>query len=187
MSMTQPNYWRKRQLTPSFSSSYLLGAGADAALRERLERKSGGVPVVVPCVAAVAALHLYEANRLALINPPWFPRETDVLGAKYFKSQDVHVVYHAPAKLDFGELPSGQLLIMSGPLYEWVRTHVLDNADAVYIGGNGLKAIGGISALEAELCRPVFTANQVALWKALRCAGIDDSMPNYGQLVEKGT
>jgi len=168
------------------SSSYLLGADADAALRERLERKSAGVPVVVPCVAAVTALHRFEANRLALINPPWFPEETGVLGAKYFQAQGIDVVYHALAELEFGELPSGQLLIASAPLYEWARTHVPDNADVVYIGGNGFRAIGAISALEAELGRPVLTANQVALWQALHCVGIQVSIPNYGQLLEKG-
>ena len=167
------------------SSSYLLGADADAALRERLERKSNGVPVVVPCVAAVAALHLFEADRLALINPPWFPEEIDILGAAYFQAQGIDVVYHAPAELEFGELPSGQLVIQSALLYEWVRAHVPDSADAVYIGGNGFRAIGAISALEAELGRPVFTANQVALWEALNCVGIQASVPNYGQLLEK--
>jgi maleate isomerase len=166
------------------SSSYLFGPDADAALKERLERKSGGAPVVVPCVAAVKALRQCEASRLALINPPWFLEETDALGAKYFQDQGLEVVYHAPAKLEFGELPSGQVAINSEQLYEWVRTHVPDNADAVYIGGNGFKAIGAIESLETALGRPVLTANQVAIWQALDLVGIKDSVAKYGQLLE---
>jgi maleate isomerase len=166
------------------SSSYLFGPDADAALKERLERKSAGAAVVVPCVAAVKALRQCEASRLALINPPWFLKETDALGAKYFQAQGLEVVYHAPAELEFGELPSGQVAINSEQLYEWVRTHVPDNADAVYIGGNGFKAIGTIESLETALGRPVLTANQVALWQALELVGIKDSVAKYGQLLK---
>ena len=39
------------------------------------------------------------------------------------------------------------------------------------IGGNGFRAVGVISALEAELQRAVVTANQVLLWALLRAAG----------------
>ena len=52
---------------------------------------------------------------------------------------------------------------------EWVRKHVPAEADAVFCGGNGLQAIGVIRMLEEDLDRTVLTANQVALWQALRC------------------
>ena len=99
----------------------------------------------------MAALRSFEVGRLALINPPWFLEETDALGAEYFRAQGIDVVHHAPAELEFGELPSGQVAIEPGSLFEWVKTHTPDDADAVYIGGNGFRAIGAIGALEAEL------------------------------------
>jgi maleate isomerase len=168
------------------SSSYLFGPDADAALRERLERRAGGAPVVIPCVAAVKALRLCEVSRLALVSPPWFLEETDALGAKYFQAQGIEVVYHAPAELEFGALPSGQVAIKPEQLYEWVRTRVPDKADAVYIGGNGFRAIGAIDSLEIALGRPVLTANQVALWQALEIVGIKNSVTKYGHLLEEG-
>lgn len=166
------------------SSSYLLGVDADVALKERLEKKSNGIPVVIPCAAAVAALRQYEIRRLALINPPWFSEEIDALGANYFQAQGIDVVYHAPAEIEFGELPSGQLSIKPTLLYEWVKTHTPENADAVYIGGNGFRAIGAIEALEAKLGRLVLTANQVALWQALKVIDIQLSRTKYGRLLE---
>ena len=42
------------------------------------------------------------------------------------------------------------------------------NAEGVFIGGNGFRAIGVIKALEDSLDRPVLTANQVAFWCAQR-------------------
>ena len=47
-----------------------------------------------------------------------------------------------------------------------------ERAEAVFIGGNGLRAVGVIKALEEALNRPVLTANQVAFWQALVLMGI---------------
>jgi maleate isomerase len=45
------------------SSSYILGADADTALKDRLEAHTRGIPVVIPCVAA-AACEVSERRRL---------------------------------------------------------------------------------------------------------------------------
>ena len=100
------------------SSSYVRGAADDAALKARLERRTRGIPVIVACAAAVTALTVLKAKRLALISPPWFSEEMDHRGARYFQSQGFEVVQSGPAGL-----PSDQQAIRPGQLYEWVRTH----------------------------------------------------------------
>ena len=67
-------------------------------------------------------------------------------------------------------------------LYEWVRTHTPEDANAAFIGGNGFRAVGIINALEEHLARPVLTANQVAFWDALRLSGTRASVVGYGQI-----
>ena len=69
------------------SSSYALGAVADEPLRLRLEKRAGGVPVILTCQAATEALRLLQASRLALIQPPWFSEEVTTKGRDYFRSQ----------------------------------------------------------------------------------------------------
>jgi len=59
------------------SSSYLRGAADDAALKSRLEARTRGIPVVIPCAAAVTALAALSATRVAVISPPWFSAEMD--------------------------------------------------------------------------------------------------------------
>jgi maleate cis-trans isomerase len=71
-----------------FSSSYVLGADADRALQARLEKRTRGIPVVIPGLAAVRALRALRVRRLALIDPPWFSPELNRMGAKYFRSQE---------------------------------------------------------------------------------------------------
>jgi maleate isomerase len=161
------------------SSSYVRGSADDAKLKERLETRTRGIPVVIPCAAAVAALGALGAKKLALIDPPWFSAELDRQGARYFQNQGFEVVHNGPAGL-----PLDQQAIEPGELYEWVRTHTPKNADAVFIGGNGLRAIGIIKALEENLDRPILTANQVAFWQALALSGSRVPVVGYGRIFD---
>jgi len=162
------------------SSSYILGSEADSALRQRLEARLKGIPVIIQTEALVTALRSLQANNIALIHPPWFSPELDALGADYFRTQDISVVYHGSAKLrgDYGDIRTDQV-------FDWAQAHVPNSADAIVIGGGGFRAIGAIEALESELGRPVLSANQASFWLALRRSGIEDLLTNYGQIFRK--
>ncbi len=171
-------------------SSYVRGAEDDAALQARLEARTRGIPVAVACASAAVALRTLGARRVALIHPPWFSTELNVLGQQYFEQQGFEVVYAAPfgaeATVAGGERqPLHQRVLDPGTLYEWTRAHVPPTAEAVYIGGNGFRAIGAIKALEDDLGRPVLTANQAAFWHALRLSGTRAAVTNYGQIFDR--
>ncbi|HEY3080835.1 MAG TPA: maleate cis-trans isomerase [Chloroflexota bacterium] len=159
------------------SSSYVRGPADDAALKARLEERTRGIPVAITCTSAVLALRALGARRLALIDPPWFPAELTARGAEYFRGCGFEVVHAAPAGL-----PSGQRLVHPGALYEWARAHVPPEAEAVFVGGNGFRAVGAIEALEEDLGRPVLSANQVVFWHALRLAGTRAPVVGYGRI-----
>jgi maleate isomerase len=163
-----------------FSSSYVLGIDGDRALQARLEKRTHGIPVVIPGLAALRALQTLGVRRLAIVDPPWFSAELTRMGADYFTHQQIEVVYAAPAAL-----ASSQHDQHPGRLYEWVRTKLPADADAVLITGNGFRAVGAIDALEEDLGRPVLTANQVAFWNALRWAGVRAPVTHYGCLFAK--
>lgn len=158
-------------------SSYVRGAGDDAVLRARLEERTGGIPVSLTAEAATLAVRALGVDRLALIDPPWYPPELSALGADYFRAHGFAVVHAAPARL-----ASDQRAIHPGQLYEWVRTHVPPEAGAVFIGGNGFRAVGAIAALEEDLGIPVVTANQALCWHLLRLAGTRVPVVGYGRL-----
>lgn len=163
------------------SSSYVRGSVDDTKLRQRLETRTRGIPVIVTCAAAVTALIALRTKRLALFSPPWFSAEIDQRGARYFHSQGFEVVHSGPAGL-----PLDQQAVQPGQLYEWVRVHTPKSAEAVFIGGNGLRAIGIIKALEENLGRPILTANQVAFWQALALSGSRVPIVGYGQIFGLG-
>jgi maleate isomerase len=161
------------------SSAYKLGPRGEAAFMARLERRTRGIPLVSTCAAAVTALRDLGAERLALVNPPWFDTELDTLGAEYFAAQGFRVVHHGAYEIDGGPrtvTPDGlasrltELVAVSGP-------------DAVFVAGNGLRAVGVIERVERDTGVLVLTANQVLLRQTLRAALIPARIPGYGRLL----
>jgi maleate isomerase len=161
------------------SSSYVRGAADDEPLRQRLEARTRGIPVAITSVSAVLGLRALGAERIALVDPPWFSTELMALGGDYFRHHGFEVVFAQTASL-----PSDQRAIHPGQLFEWVRDHVPADAEAVYIGGNGLRAVGVIQSLEEDLHIPVLTANQALLWHLLRLAGTRVPVVGYGRLFD---
>jgi maleate isomerase len=163
--------------------SYLLGTAGEQELVSRVEQHSNGIPVLMSAPAATAGFRALQAERIALVHAPFFTDDFDAKGVTYFEERGFDVV-HVSHMLPPVTVPHPNTGSVASPaeIYEWVRGHVPSSAQAVFIGGNALRAIGVISALEEDLRRPVLTANQVSLWWALRTAGADVTVNGYGQL-----
>jgi maleate isomerase len=160
----------------STSYAYAAGFADETAMVARLSRRAG-VPVAATCASAVLALRTLGISRLALVHPPWFDEGRNELGAAYFDSQGIRVVSAASAGL-----PNDPRLIEPNAVCEWTARHVIDDAEAVFIGGNGFRAAGAIAPLETAIRRPVMTANQVLLWGLLARAGAGLDITGYGRL-----
>lgn len=161
------------------SSSYILGANGDNELKARLEQRTKGIPIIVQSAALVAALKALQAERIALIHPPWFSDELDKLGVVYFQDHGIEVLEHGQAKLrdDYGDMTREQIV-------DWAITHTPDTSQAVVIGGGGFRAVGALREIELRLNRPVLSANQAAFWLALRTAGVIDYLEGYGCIFQ---
>jgi maleate isomerase len=164
------------------SSSYILGVQGDHELKARLERRTKGIPIIVQSAALICALETLQADRIALIHPPWFSDDLDKQGVVYFENQGIEVLEHGQAKLrdDYGDMTPEKIT-------DWVITHTPDNAQVAVIGGGGFRAVGAVGEIEVQLDRPVLSANQAAFWLALRTAGINDNLKGYGRIFEYDT
>jgi len=163
----------------STTSAYAIGFGAETALVSRLSARLG-VPVVATCASAVDALRLLGVERVALIGAPSFAaelNELNELGSAYFRSQGFDVVSSASA-----ELSQPPDRIEPAAVCAWTSRHVRDEAEGIFIGGNGFRAAAAIEHLEAAIGRPVLTANQVLLWGILTHTGAALEICGYGQL-----
>ncbi len=159
------------------TSSYEIGAEAESRVRARLEERAGGIPVILACQAATAALRSLGARRVSLIHPPWFTDAVSERGRSYFRDQGFVVVGCTQIK------PARKFTEVSpSEVFAFVSAHAPEAADAVFVGGNGLRAVGAIQALEAHLRKPVLTANQVLMWQALRALPKADRVTRYGKV-----
>jgi maleate isomerase len=159
------------------SSAYVIGARAETDMIRRLMKRTRGIPVVTPCAAAVEALQALHVRRIAIFDPPWFDAELVALGRAYYRAAGFDVI-HATAC----DLPSDQTAITPEALHHWIVQHAPADADAIVVGGNGFRAVGAIAAIEADLGRPVLTANQVLLWSALGAADATVRLDHYGRI-----
>src|SRR5262245_45660436 len=165
------------------TTRYLLGTKVEQELKARLEKRSKGVPVILPTMAATEAFRALKVRRVALFHPPWFTDDAVKKGVAYFESQGfevVHASHMEPARgVPYPNLGSD---VSPAELYEFVRKHTPANAECIFIAGNGFRTIGVIAALEEDLGKPVLTGNQVAFWYALRLAGVRAQVDDYGQV-----
>ena len=165
----------------STSCAYAIGVDAEEAVVSRLSRRIG-TPVLATCASAILALRVLEVERIALVDPPWFDAELNELGAAYFESGGFDVVSSTSA-----DLSRDDRRIEASAVYEWTSRHIGEEAEAVFIGGNGFRAAGAVAALEAALGRPVLTSNQVLLWNLLTHAGATFEVSGYGRLFRAGS
>jgi maleate isomerase len=160
------------------SSSYALGAEADARVRARLEDRAKGIRVIFPSLAATAALGELGVQRVSLVHPGWWTETANDQARAYWGSAGFDVVQCVrmePLRADFAEIAPSAVV-------DFISARLPREAQAVFIGGNGMRAVGAIKALEARLRKPVLSANQIILWDALRMVGQAGRVTNYGSI-----
>jgi maleate isomerase len=168
------------------TTSYLLGPKGEQELKARLEKRSKGIPVLLPTIAATEAFRALGVKRVALFHPAWFNDDAVKKGVAYFQDQGFKVV-HASHMSPERKVPHPNLGsdVTPAEVYEWVRMRTPANAECVFIAGNGFRTIGVIAALQEDLGRPALTGNQVVFWYALRHAGVRAAADDYGQVFRK--
>lgn len=70
------------------------------------------------------------------------------------------------------ELPQGFATVPAAEAYRLGRRVDTPDAEAVFIACTALHTLEVLEPLEADLRKPVVTANQATMWDALRLAGV---------------
>lgn len=160
------------------SSSFKVGADEEETLLTRLTRVSHGIRLVTTCSAAVAAIRHLGLDRIAVMAPSWFDDDLCRAGETYFSDHGLDVISVTPSGP-----PGGPLSITPDKTTEYVERLVeTTGAAAVFIAGNGQRAIGAISHVESELGITLLTANQVLVWACLDGTAVQDQIHGYGRL-----
>ncbi len=181
-------------VTGHSSSSIMGGDGWDAATIKHLEGLlAPGTIATTNGRDMLAALRATAVAKPFLVFPPWFGAATLDNGVAYFARAGFAPVGHMRPDPGRGwrDVPEAEMYPEGAgfaqdveSLYRQIRDACPDAADGVMIVGTGLRCVGLIADLEADLGRPVLTANQASLWHCLRLSGIAPSIDGYGRLFD---
>lgn len=161
------------------SASFLEGLDCDRKVIRRIAVVAPGLPGSTTSTAALRALRALGARRVSFVGP--YVEEVTARGRTFFEANGFEVTgAHAmgiSGNLDLDRLPLERL-------YAFTREKVEARADAVFISCTGIRSVGAIEHLEADLGVPVVTANQATFWDALRLAGVRERVRGFGTLFE---
>jgi maleate cis-trans isomerase len=144
----------------------------------KVEEKTG-LPAVAVSAATAEALRSLGANRIAI--GVTYPESMNPILNAYCAHHGFEAVrivnMQVTDKREICRLPVSSII-------ELGRQADCSDADAIALLATDIRALPASAQLEAELGKPVVTSNGALLWAALGAAGIADSIPGAGHLLE---
>ena len=137
-------------------------------------------PVVVTSDAVVSALDALGARKIVLLTP--YVQEINDREVRFLTHHGVDVLVERGLNIPGG---IGMARVSAERWYEEAVALRNPDAEAYFLSCTTIRSSDVIDALEAELQRPVITSNQVASWRALRDAGITDTISGFGRLLRE--
>ena len=175
------------------SSSFVGGPGwDDAVIAEMVARLSPQTTATTNGLDLRLALARLGLARPFLVMPAWMTDRLVESAVAYFAAFGLSIASawrHQPASQWQGIAPQdlyGRGMAIdqeTDSLLDQVCRHCPPEADSVLLAGTGLRCAGIIDAIEARLKRPVVTANQASLWRALEVSGCRRPIEGYGTLL----
>lgn len=160
------------------SSSFKIGAERERELLTRLSEVSHGIRLTTTGTAASTAIRQLELEKVAIMAPSWFDEELCAAGESYFRNQGLDIISATPSGP-----AGGPLTISPSSTAAAVEKVVVDTgAEAVFVAGNGQRAIGAVDYLERQLGITVLTANQVLVWASLEGTDLRSKVEGYGRI-----
>jgi maleate isomerase len=159
------------------TGSLVHGVGWDREVAARIARASGRAATTTT-TAVLGALETMGATSLAVATP--YLEELNVIERQFLEASGFAVVSIAglgcATDAEIGRLEPADAV----SLVERVDT---PEADAVFISCTNFHCLPAIASLERQLGKPVVTSNLAGAWAALRQIGVEDPIPDYGQLL----
>lgn len=147
---------------------------------QRIRSARPGVACTTPITGAVAGLHKLGAQRIALITP--YVQSVNQLFEGHLVASGLDVTRIATfnhsndnevARIDAASLRAAIL-----------ATGAHDDVDAVFVSCTSLRMAHLTREVEQALGKPVVASNSAMAWHALRLAGVNDALPQFGRLFE---
>ncbi|CZT21662.1 uncharacterized protein RCC_07527 [Ramularia collo-cygni] len=160
-------------------SAETFWGGKNGALEfENFMHDISGLSVTTGAHAAVSALQIYGAKKIAIITP--YQAVGDQQVVDFF--QGVGFEVHAIKGL---KCDSATSIAEVSPqvIRDAFREVNSEDVDALFQAGTNLAAAGVAAEMEVELGKPVVAVNTATVWHAYRTNGILDQVRGFGSLL----
>ncbi len=161
------------------SGSFVGGKGYDEGLIRRIE-DAACLPATTTTTAVLRALRLLKVRRIALATP--YTEEINALEVKFLEDHGFEVT-----RAKGGGLVDTSDIQECEPQVAYCRAREVDDdrAEAVFISCTGFRTIEILETLEADLGKPVISANQATFADCLRILGVAEVKPGFGSLFKR--
>ena len=158
-------------------------AVGDPAAKERKLSDLAGLPTVTAAAALLAALHTFDAKKIALVTP--YPQAINDKERKFFAQNGVEVICDESLIVDPGQQQLRNMFMVPTDLLIERAVVLGSNRDveAIVLSCCDMPTLDAIEQIEVRTGKPVTTSTQALLWRSLRAAGINDAVPNCGRLL----
>ncbi|MBH67809.1 MAG: Asp/Glu racemase [Rhodospirillaceae bacterium] len=160
------------------SASVVIG---EEAVFKAIRLARPRVKITTPISACIAAIKSSNSNRIGLLTP--YIEEVNILIRQYLEARDIAVVKSAT----FAEINDNIAGMITPESIRKVITDVFSelDLDMIFISCTSLRAVNIIPELENLLQIQVTSSNHALVWHMIRLGGIDDKIPEYGQLFTR--
>ena len=156
-----------------------MGRGYDTQLIKRI-RDATGKPATTAATAMLEAFAAMNVRRVALA-APW-AAQTNTLVAAFLQAHGIEVV----SQVAMGVMRNNDIGRLT-PQTAFEHGLQIDRkeADAVFLACGNWWTASIVERLEAAVCKPVLTTNNMALWAVMRIIGGHASVPGFGRLLRE--
>lgn len=158
--------------------SFIGGYGYDKMLIQKIRPRCGQIPVTTTTTSVTNGLKALGVKKISISMPYVEPVAHTV--AKFMVDSGFKV-------MDYKWLGKGHFniaRITSEEIYDLVKSADTPETEAHFVSCTNLHVAEIIKELETDLGKPLVTSNQATAWECMRLAGIKDSIPGWGVLLE---
>jgi maleate isomerase len=145
---------------------------------EHIRSVRPGAKCTTPITAAFAAFRAFGAKRIGLLTP--YRADVNRIVASYVTARGFEV----PVFGSFNEENDGIVAAISPASIRKGVEAIKAKAklDAIFVSCTSVRLAEAAAAIETEIGLPVTSSNHAMAWHALRLAGVNDKLPQWGRL-----
>ena len=133
-----------------------------------------------PITAAFAAFDAFKAKRIGVLTP--YPADVNKIVSEYIAARG----YQVPV---FGSFNADRDTVVARITPQSIERAVREiirhaEVDAIFVSCTSVRLMEACAELEKNLGIPLTSSNHAMAWHALRLAGIDDEMAQFGSLFK---